>query len=315
MKQTFVLGILAGLVLAAGTAFLTLRDSTPVVAEDSTPAAADNGPTDGTFSPEDFDPPPVPFTSNADPFVTGDSTEVELASNENTTAAEESDLNPAFNQDEEAATSFVSEPDGSFDSNEPFEIAPPGQPPVESNATQQTGIQSPVPITEQQTLPSPYYLVDDVQYFPPGPPAAFTKSKATGAVTIPELTPASDEQTRLRKDFIELAARQASLMTVEELTAAIREMRAETSELTAQRELEQAQTILSRILDLHPESAAAKVVREMLGKDTGNQTAPENDEGPDPGIEEELDSEPDADPILPPAADDGSDGFGDSSES
>lgn len=81
-----------------------------------------------------------------------------------------------------------------------------------------------------------------------------------------------DEKTSLKQQYVALATRRAELMTLEELKTELETAKTETNEVAARRELEEAQRILSRILEQHPDSAAAERAKRMLGTDTNDDS-------------------------------------------
>ena len=115
-----------------------------------------------------------------------------------------------------------------------------------------------------------------------------------------------NEKARLQSQYVELATRRAQLMTFEELNTAITAAEAETNEVAARRQLEEARDILSRLLEKHPDSKAARKAREMLefeqkksadadeGSGDSESSFDYATDGDDPALESEKLSIPDA---------------------
>lgn len=73
-----------------------------------------------------------------------------------------------------------------------------------------------------------------------------------------------NEKAQLQSEYVTLATRRAQLMTIEELRAGIQVATSDTNEIAARRQLEDARAILTRLLEEHPDSEAARKAREML---------------------------------------------------
>ncbi len=96
-----------------------------------------------------------------------------------------------------------------------------------------------------------------VPYAPQPGPATFTPNDTTVS-QYPATEPVPvNEKDLLQSQYVKLAMQRAELMTVEELKTAIATSEAETNEVSARRQLEEAREILSRLLEQHPDSKAA----------------------------------------------------------